>query len=69
MDSRLVTLGLAADPGLYAAEGVLADEPEGIGPLTYRGTGPDYALLAVEMLLEGGLELLVEIPFELLFHI
>ena len=60
---------LDADPELYAAEDVVPDEPQVIGPLTYDDTDPDYALLAVETLLEGALELLVELPFELLLHI
>jgi hypothetical protein len=68
VDSRLIVLGLGPDPRIYtdvriSAVPLAAHEVPAV--LTYREKSPepDVAVFIVEFLLEGGVELVVELLF------
>ena len=76
MDSQFIVLGLGADPRIYPDCNVYAlpfIAPEAPAPpavravLTYRERqlkpDPEYLLWILEFLLEGGLELVIELLF------
>lgn len=67
METRFILLGLGADPADYAAEVVESDETEPPAVLTYPKSTPDYRAWVLAFLLEIAVQVIIELPFELIF--